>query len=409
MLHTKVRQVLGHLPAFEEVLRVYTRYCCRLCSAGGINTLYGLSLSPTQRDGLRALKQWIDHNTYRNLLYRAIWQICRHRRPRYAPVARRFGLDRDELRYLFLLLSEEDRREIARVPEPQACSAREVLRVVQALQHQIRNLAQHRLRYAWQNDCALSREDFQADLQCQAIKIIRHYEILGLPTEKLIPLVARGLTNHAKNLAGYYGKERRNPLRQLQRRRTTVKLWYCNIHTEIVEAAECSTDPEHRRLGEYCLASFEGRPAAYIHVGRLYRQQKEAQEALRRYKRGEPSRPSSAVDLTAAQQDDWCPTCTSLDTPAKQDGAPRLNFLPADNTSPDSFAVEDLIRTVTDPRARMFFEVVRGDLEPMFDSYCQKVTGRSSAELSPGMLGRVARRYCGISRKELTALLPRPT
>lgn len=394
MLQTKVLQVLGNIAILNEVLRAFSRYSCRLCSASGISTLYRLDLSQPEREGLRSLKEWIDHTTYRNTLYHALWWLARHQRPPYKNTAKKHGLDPDELRYLFQLLSQSDRVAVVAAPEPVVFSALQVAEVIQAVQGSARNLVKYRLRYCYSNDAGVSAEDFFCELQCQAVKIIRNYEVLGLTTQQMIPLVARGLTNHAKNLASYHGKDRRNPLQRVEQRGDTREVWYCNVSADRVEKAQVYADPK-TRSGEYCLAAFAHRPNAYIYMKRLYDTQTAAEQALQEEIRGRGHCRAVVVDLSATKQDDWQPTTTSLDTPGQEDGTPLLNYISAD----DPYEAEEL--ESDDPRARLFFRVVSGDLGPMFEQFCEDTTGRNSAELTEWALGRAARKYCGISTKEL--------
>ncbi len=86
-------------------------------------------------------------------------------------------------------------------------------------------------------------------------------------------------------------------------------------------------------------------------------------------------------------------------TYSQEDATPLISFLP----TADPFEEEEVELESDDPRARLFFRVVSGDLGPMFEKYCEDTTGRDSAELTEWALGRVARKYCGISLKELTA------
>lgn len=398
MLQTKVLQVLGNITALNEVLRTFSRYACRLCGSSGVGALYHLELAPSEREGLRSLKEWIDHATYRNTLYHALWWLSKHQRPPYKCTAAKHGLDPDELRYLFQLLVPQDRAAIATAPEPTTFSAVQVAEVLRAVQGSARNLVKYRLRYCYANDAGVSAEDFFCELQCQAIKVIRNYEVLGLTTQEMVPLVARGLTNHTKNLASYYGKSCRSPLQRVEQRSDYREVWYCNVNSDRVEKARVSTTPAQRR-GEYCLAEFDHRPGAYIYMRRLYDTRKEAETALEAEVRGRGTCRTVVVDLSNTKQDDWQPTKTSLDTPNQENATPLIDFLPMAGP----FVEKEIELESDDPRARLFFCVVSGDLGPMFESYCEDTTGHTSAELTEWALGRAARRYCGISMKELVA------
>ena len=411
MLQAKVLQLIGNINGIDLVLRQAARYSCRLCGADGVYCLLRWLDDPTsqQRDGVRELKIWLDHHQYRNVLYRALWALCRYKRPAYKATGRRLGLDPDELRLLFRLLDPDDRDAIANTPEPKHYSKAQVWAVVAALEPHIRKLTKRRLRYCYENDRSLSKEDFWGELQVQAVKIIRKYEILGLPVEDMVPLVAQSITNHCTNLAIFYGKDCRNPLQRIQQRNISRMAWYCCCNTETINQVRVFTTPKYRR-GQRCLVTFRDRPPRYVAIGRLYEDQGEAEEALRRYQAGKPNTQRELLlDLTTQTQDDWQPTCCSLETPGKDDEAPIINFLVASDEEQMTQQAERLLeqlRSSTDPRAHTLLHLLNGDLIPLFDPYCQQKTGRSSAELSEGTLGRLARRYCGLSLTELSTLRP---
>lgn len=413
MLYTKTVQLIGETNKLVAVLRAFTRYACRLCQSSEINKLFRMGFNPSQREGIRALKEWIDYNATKNLLYRAVWKLSQYQRPNYKRTAQETGFDPDELRFLFRTLSPKDKQKIRAAPEPKTFESDEVLQVLHRVQPHIKRLVKQRLRYVWKNDGALSQEDFQGDLQCQAIKIIRNYEVAGLSVAKMVPVVAQSLTNHCTNLTIFYGKNRRNPLRQLQRENPIRHVWYCNVGAEVVERAAIRVAAKYRR-GEYCLATFKNRPAAFVHVRRLYESRTEALAALAQYRAGQATTQRAVlVDLSAECKNDWQPTCTSLETPSRdgEDTVPIINFIPAeDDYDPtEKLLVDDLVQQTTDPRARMFFSAIRGDLGPLFDQFCKNTAGGSSRVLPPAALNRAARKYCGLTQRELDALISKTT
>jgi len=400
MLQNKILQFFGETYAVTDITRAFVRYCCRLCSSSGISPLYRLELPSTQRAAIRNLKDWVDNSCYRNTLYLAIWMTTQQRRPKYLATAKKFGIDPGELKHQFHLLSREERMKLQTRPEPKRFNSIQVLHTTKNIERYARYLVRKYLRFCYRNDGGFDREDFWSDLTCQAIKIIRTYEVTGLSVDQMTPLVARGLTNHVKNLAIYYGKVRRNPLLRLEQRTETKEAWYCNVNAETVEHVWVYVAPEYRH-GEYFLAEFDDRRPAYIYCRRLFDAAAEADESLRQYRAGRGCARTTVVDLTASRRDDWQPVTASLDTPGQPNGAPLINFIPApDNTD---HQLNTLIEQTTDPKARLFFDALKGDLGPMFDQYCRDTVGRGSAELPEVTLTRAARHYSGISTKQLHA------
>lgn len=402
MLQAKILQHFGELPSPERetITRTYVQYSCRCCTSDRFSQLYRLDLATDQREAIRTVKSWIDYSCYRNELYHATWMLAQYQKPQYRVVSKQHGLDPDELRILFRLLYRPDIEQLRSVPEPAKFSSRQINLTVDAVNPSIRKLTKRYLRYVYQNDGGYSKEDFWADLVVQAVRVIRNYEVLGLTIEQMVPLVARGISNHAKNLASHKGKDRRNPLVRVQKGQPYRTAWYCNIGAERVEACRVYTSPEHRK-GEYCLAEFPNRPRAFVYCRRLFGGRDNAEAALLRYRRGQDQRRDVLVDLTNETADDWQPATASLETPSHQDGAPLLAFLP-DPNQPSQFSIDNLLRDIKNPRARMFCHAVLGDLGPMFDQHCRRQTGKSSAELTSRQLSQIAQKYCGISLTELT-------
>ncbi|KKN43859.1 hypothetical protein LCGC14_0698730 [marine sediment metagenome] len=406
MLQAKIHQLFGRPTPPEDVTRTFVRYACRLCGASGVSQLYRLQLEPHQRIAIRTTKDWFDYSCYRNTLFHALWTLAQRGHPTGKAVARQHGLDPDELRRQFRGLPLEERLELREQPEPSSFSDIQVFQTVQNIERYSRYLVKRYLRYCYNNDGSIDREDFWSDLTCQGIKIIRNYEVRGLTVAQMTPLVARGVANHVKNLAIYHGKDQRNPLLRLEQRSETREAWYCNVSADQVEHVWVYTTPQHRK-GDYYLAEFDSRSPAYIYCRRLFDTAEEADASLLQYQTGKGSGRTTVVDLSASRADDWQPVALSLDTPSKEDGVAIINFLPTTSEQPlDDSPLDDLVRCITDPRARMFFQAVQGELGPLFDTYCLDATGHSAAELSEATLTRTAQRYCRISTKELRAFAP---
>ena len=406
MLQTKILQHFGETAPTADITRAFVRYACRLCGSSGVSALYRLGLEPNQRLAIRILKDWFDYSLHRNTLFYAHWALAQRQRPPYRAVAKKFGLDPEDLRYQFRLIPLEERNSLRQSPEPQRFSAAQIIKTIYNVERYSRYLVKQYLRYCYSNDNSLDREDFWSDLTCQGVRIIRNYEVVGLSVEQMTPLVARGLANHTKNLAIYHGKDCRNPLMRIEQRTDTKEAWYCNVTADEVEHVWVYVAPSHRK-GDYYLAEFDDRSPAYIYCRRLFDTAEEADAELLQYHGGKGRARQAIVDLTTERVDDWQPVASSLDTPGHEDGAPLINFLPTCTDGvPGDTLLDELVQDIRDPKTRLFFDAVRGDLGPLFDNFCVDTTGKSSAELSATGLARVAQRYSGVSTKELMAHAP---
>jgi hypothetical protein len=363
--------------------------------------------------GLQELKERLDYGVYRNDLYRAIWQLTQQSRPHFRVTAGHHKLDPAELRYLYeRVLYSEERASIKQVPQPTAFSEDETWQVVKAIRRAIRSVTYHRLRYCYENDSGFSKEDFHAELECEAIKVVRRYEVDGLTVEAMIPLAAQGVRNYAVNLANFYGKDFRNPLLRLKKRTDYKTLWYCDVGAEEIVKVRVFTEAKYRS-GEYILAQEETGKKRYIYLHRLYSNSDEAHNALDDYQAGENTYRKTLVDLTSDEQDDWQPTLASINQPVEPGSkVPLIDLIAAPEKldyESTKICVESLLESKSDPKIYMFLLAVTGELGPMFESYVTRSTGKSSAELSSLALGRIARRYCGINLKTITTKLAQPS
>ncbi len=405
MLQTKIRQLFGEPAPVLEITKAFVQYSCRLCGASGVGRLYRLDLQPRQRQAIRNLKEWLDNSCYRNTLFSAVWSLTQYRKPQYRRVAAHFGLDPQELQYQFNCIPTDEKLELRQQRQPYRFTQVQMTQTMRQVERYGKYLVKQYLRYCYNNDSGVDREDFWGDLSLQGCKIIRNYEVRGLTVEEMTPLVARGLANHVKNLAIYHGKDRRNPLLRLSQRSPTKEAWYCNVTTGQVEHAWVYTSPQQRQ-GDYYLADFLDRDPAYIYCRRLYSTAQEADTALLEYQQGRGHARTTVLDLSTGTQDNWQPVVASLDTPADDDGAPLLSFLPTVPKAEPDYTLQDLTRNIRDPKVQMFFQAVQGDLGLMFDTFCSTTVGKSSAELSEKALVRAARLYSDVTIKQLQSLAP---
>lgn len=412
MLQTKIFALLSDPSLIYQSLRAFVRYSCRLGGAKEIQVLYHLPLSLQERIGIHDLKEDVDYSIYRNYLYHALWTLTQQSRPHYRITASHNNLDPSELRYFYeRVLLPEERKTIRSVPEPTTFSEQETWQVVKAIRKAIRSATYHQLRYCYKNDAGHSKEDFHADLECEAIKIVRRYEVHNLTVKEMIPLAAQSVRNCAANLAIFYGKDFRNPLLRLKKRTDYKTLWYCDIGDETVLKLKVYTEAKYR-TGEYILAQEEDKKR-YVYRHRLYSSESEAQAALQDYQAGENAHRRILVDLTSDELDDWQPTLASLNQPLEPGTTtPLMDLIPAQDCADYEkirICVEELFKAKTDPKVYMFLLAVTGELGPLFESYVNRSTGKSSAELSSLALGRIARRYCGVNLKTITSKLAQPS
>lgn len=413
MLLNRVFGFVNDRTLVYTILRTYVRYSCRLCGSAEVRALYQqLPLSLQERIGLYDLKSSIDYSIYRNTLYHAIWLLTQQKRPHFRITAREHHLDPEALKYYYeQVLTSEERNTISQVDKPTAFSESDTLRVVKSIRKAIRSSTYHRLRYLYENDSGHSKEDFHAELECEAIKIVRKYEVQNITVDKMIPLAAQGIRNRATNIAIFYGQDFRNPLIQIKQRTNYKTLWYCDVGSEEVLQVRAFTHFKYR-TGEYILARVDDKDR-YVYQHRLYDSQQDAQNALSDYLSGNSCHRKVLVDLTSDEQDDWQSTLSSLDQPIEPGTTtPMLELIPSPEKldyESAKICLDDLLQGENDSKTHMFLMAVTGQLGPLFEAYVNRNTGKSSAELSSLALGRIARRYCGVNLKTITSRLELPT
>lgn len=395
MLCAKIAQ---HLPAASATLLPhFVRYVCRFTQYHEINHL-SMSLPFGQRDAFRTVREWIDCSVHKNQLYRGLWWIAHQPNPRYQKIAARLGLDPDGLKACFHCLDAHDRDELQRRPKPRRLCDRAIIEVIDAVTRYNRFLTRKRLYFFWANDHGVDADDVEAELACQAVRIIRHYEIFDYNANTMAALVARGLKNYAANLAKHHGHESRNPLLSLETREKHKTVWYLNVRQEKVEKAFVLPEDRHHRRGTKVLTYFVDR-VRYSNVYRFYPTQQEAEQALRDCRRGVLKTRTIIMDLTPETVGDWIPRTRSFDVPNPETGLTLHDVIPSPSVLPE--IQFDRHHNVIDPKIKQFIETLNGDWEPLFDAHCVETTGHHSDELPVKTLVCAARTFVGIGRNEL--------
>jgi len=384
VLAAKVIASIQDTSVHEIILRTFVRYACRLCSGSSVRQLTGV-LDPTERHRISELKEWFDGDN-RNNLYRALWHVPRTRPYRYdLPEQRPFSPH--ELKGYFELLTPSDVSTLRRTEKPAAYTNQQIRDVLEnkGIRKRINDLVRRRLWFVFNNDGGITEEDLCGELRCQAVKIIRNYEVQGVSVTGMCALVARGMEHFTTNLAVKYGKEQRNPLRRVVVQRDYRRAWYCNTADAVVDLVMVATHKKYRK-GRLAFAILKrDRSKRFIDVYRLYETEQEATTALQNYQAfGEGPR-QCCIDLSPRKQNDWQPTCASLDKPTKEDGSPLYAFIPAnDEVSEYDEEIDKTLRKFLD-------STLRSDLQ--FHNFCTEKTGRTPAELTPKLLYRTAKQF----------------
>ncbi|MDD2730715.1 MAG: hypothetical protein PHW33_01160 [Candidatus Portnoybacteria bacterium] len=318
--------------------------------------------------------------------------------PRYNKIAARLGVDPNELKACFHCLDDDDVSVLCRRSKPKRIGPNAITDVINAITRYNRFLTRKRLYFFWANDHSVDAEDVEAELACQAVRIIRHYEIFDYDADTLAALVARGLKNYAANLAKHHGHEARNPLLSLETREKRKTVWYLNVRQEKVEEAYVLPDDIEHRHDTKILTYFADR-TRYANVYRFYPTQQEAAQALRDYRAGILTPRTTIMDLTPATVGDWIPRTRSFDIPNPETGLTLHDIIPAPQAPPE--IQFDRHHNVIDSKTKQFIETINGDWEPLFDAHCVKTTGLHSDELPVKTLVCAARTFVGIGRNEL--------
>jgi hypothetical protein len=189
-------------------------------------------------------------------------------------------------------------------------------------------LTKQRLRFVWNNDRAIDREDIEAELMLKAIEAAKKCEERGIDGRHCTNTLRVAVTNHSLNLATKFGSKARNPLTRVSKADKFRTAWWANVSTGQVVQVMVSTHPRHRK-NNYILAQVlnaDAQPQQYLHANRLYDTEEEAVRGLRRYKKLGDGKRRSIVDLTV-DMDDFQPTVKSFDLPAGDGEVNMYNFV----------------------------------------------------------------------------------
>lgn len=379
-----------------ETVRTFVRYCCRLVGAQEIRDLTA-GFPATTTEQVRDVRRWVD-GQLRNQLYECCWELVRQDgwlqndwRPKLPRLAAQYGIDPDDLAHYYGCLSQQDRQEIGIRSKPTTFVDQEIVAIVQSKQivAYCKKLAWFRLRFIYQNDRAMHYEDAVADLQVQAVEVLRYYEPLGLSHQHLVNNVYAGLRNYCVNFARHYGSAKRNPLVRIQTV-STRSGWYCC--GAAVYLVEIPRDPVSGRSA----VVFPNGQTLDVDVMQLYSTRQEALDAMQNPEHRRPA----AIDLSRDRHE-WCSACVSLWTTDMPLRKSLLNFM-TDRRAPDDLWNE-MIDRCRDPAVRKAVEQILNP-SPLFDFYCQQHYGRSSRDLGETTIRKAARRYCRLDRKKAAAL-----
>jgi len=408
MLYQYLSRSMENARETPRVFRAFTLYCCRLQGAAAIRSLQRDPLPMPDRQRVRDLKDKLDVGPFRNALYRSVWELSQNYRwqRRSWLVSRHFGVGLDELERSYRTLGQAERNQVRSQPKPRRYNHAEMEYVLAQVKRAISGRVYKKLRFVFNNDAGTTQQDLEADLREKALRVIRRYEVEGVAPEDMVKLVARSVMNQSSNLAEFYGQKCRNPLVTVARETPYRSAWYCDVLREEVVLVNVPSAPRFRK-GHYCYARFANGTTRKVYMRRLHETAKEALEALRRYRRGEPgsARPW-IIDLSARSKADWMPAKASVAAPAVErklvTAAPQENELLS----------RDLLQwNVGDERVRGVLDIVLNGGDPAFEAFClEHGCDPAAADLSE--LGDLATHYHDVTTDEVAAalaMLPRDT
>ena len=380
------------------------RHVCRVVSYNDALGA-GATLPQDQRKIYVMVLKQLNGSAVKNTIYSAVWQFLQTKR--YAPSAQRFGLSVAELKQYRTCLTGEDIATIVQRLEPKRYSDVGVMEIINAVKKWNRYLVRSRLYFYWHNDYSVDAEDLASELECRAIRIIRHYEIYGYDTKYMASLVAKGMDNHTQNLTRFFGNGSRNPLVSMMVRENAKTVWYLDRRVSTIRKATVYPDDLQQRKAKGIVAHFDDHEAGFVNVYLLYATEVEAEAALNAWNKKRWRMNKRVIDLTPNIVGDWTPAVMYMEAKNEHTGAKLSDCIASEPIKTEHRITFNSKHNIVDPRINRFIETLNGDWEPLFDQHCVKQYGRPACELTYRKLITAAQRFCNVTTQELrAALLP---
>lgn len=402
----------------RRIQRLIALYSCRIVSARDYRKLVKY-IFPDRFDlqlNLLSLKEFLDHSTTRNNVFRALYAMANSEELDDATllsIGLNYSIEPDDLQVLYRILNERERQALASLATPPGeWTTLQVQDLLKRVDHIIKNFAKKYLTFVLNHDESMETiEDLAGELRTAAVRVIREYEVQNLTDDHMVKMVVRSVRNHAVNMAEAFGREKRAPVVRIRKRDPFRLAWYLNIRDSSITQVEVRPDRDARdRKGEN-LRIVVRDPShdrmMRVHLKRLYETREEALEALQRRLRGEYSKRERYIDLSPRQRDEFQTTSMSIyKTTDDENATPLIERLPDERetfTKPDETTFKQLVCTA-EVNAREFATLINDPYDPFFLSYAEEL-GEDPSTCDCSKLGNLVCSYLETTKEQVHAEL----
>jgi hypothetical protein len=402
----------------RRIQRLIALYSCRIVSARDYRKLvkYIFPDSFDLQQNLLTLKDFLDHSTTRNNIFRALYAMANSEElddPTLLSIGLKHDIEPDDLQILYRILNERERQALASLATPPGeWTTLQVQDLMKRVDRIIKNYAKRYLRFVVKHDEAIDTiEDLAGELRTAAVKVIREYEVQNYTDDHMIKTVVRSVRNHAVNMAEAYGREKRAPVVRIKKRDPFRLAWYLNIRDNSITQVQVRPDLDARDCynGDLRIIvrdSMHNRTMR-VHLKRLYETREEALDALQRRQRGEYSKREHYIDLSPRQRDEFQTTSMSIYKKTDDDHATELiERLPDERETfakPDESAYKELVCTA-EVNAREFATLVNDPYDPFFLSFAEDM-GEDPSTCDCSRLGNLVCSYLNTTKEQVRAEL----
>jgi len=412
---TSVLERARILSKIQDLARVLARYVCRLIGARIFrHEIRGiLSEYDNAQKEVLDLKEDLDNSVRKNRLFRAIHELAGtvfSSPSEVVSTATRYGVDGDDVWFLYAALSEDDVSEIASfVLSESDYSDEEVLQILKDTSYLARRLVHRKLWFILAHDPMFeSAEDLVGELHVAVLRVIREYEVQCTTSAHMTARVAKSVKNEAINLVEKHGREKRRVVGRVRESRAQRVLYHLDVQSGVVTEVEVFAHRELRQVrgGNVLVAvrNLTTREWMVVHHKRLYESMEEAEHARSLRLAGRRSKRARYADLAPQDIDDFQLNVLSIDVMDERQGArPFAETCAAEERTwklDDGQRREDILKSIS-PRSRPFVELVfESAVDELFDAWCED-HGYNTATFDLAKMGRVACRYLRVTKQQL--------
>jgi len=402
----------------RRIQRLIALYSCRMVSARDYRKLvkYIFPNSYDLQQNLLTLKDFLDHSTTRNNIFRALYAMANSEELddcTLLNIGLNHSLEPDDLQVLYRILNERERQALATLDTPPGeWTTIQVQDLLKRVDHIIKNYAKKYLTFVLKHDESIDTiEDLAGELRTAAVRVIREYEVQHYNDDRMIKTVVRSVRNHAVNMAESYGREKRAPVVRIKKCEPFRLAWYLNIQDGSITQVQVRPDKKARdRKGDdlriIVRDPYHNRMMR-VHLKRLYETREEALEAHQKRQRGEYSKRERYIDLSPQQRDEFQTTSMSIYKKVDDDNSTELvDRLPDERETfakPDETNYKQLVCTA-EVHAREFATLINDPYDPFFLSFAEE-QGEDPATCDCSRLGNLVCSYLNTTKEEVRAEL----